>query len=256
LSNGGAWDERSRTMPRRGREAVTTFGLVPGGSHNAWCWSRLVPELELLGHVALPVTLPVERIDADLGDYAAAVQDGLASAEGEIVIVGHSLAGRYLPLAAEPFPDSRIVFLCSFIPVPGVPGDPGPTANPDFLDAEGRLAMPHALARNLFYGGCDDETAAWALGQLHPQPRGIILGTFPVGGWRTGLEAAFICGEDDPIMPPERARAMSTERLGVEPIVVPGGHSPFLSDPRLLAETLDGLLRDDQHWGVPIEARQ
>ena len=34
------------------------FILVHGGFHGAWCWERLVPELEACGHKALAIDLP------------------------------------------------------------------------------------------------------------------------------------------------------------------------------------------------------
>ena len=34
------------------------FVLIHGGYHGAWCWDRLTPELEKLGHQALSIDLP------------------------------------------------------------------------------------------------------------------------------------------------------------------------------------------------------
>jgi len=39
---------------------MTTFGLVHGAYHGSWCWQRLTPELERLGHRVLTVDLPTE----------------------------------------------------------------------------------------------------------------------------------------------------------------------------------------------------
>jgi len=36
---------------------VTTFGLIHGAWHGAWCWERLIPELERRGHRAVAVDL-------------------------------------------------------------------------------------------------------------------------------------------------------------------------------------------------------
>ena len=47
-----------------------TFGLVHGAWHGAWCWERLVPELELLGHRTVAVDLPAEDPHAGLTRYA------------------------------------------------------------------------------------------------------------------------------------------------------------------------------------------
>ena len=39
---------------------MATFGLVHGAGHGAWCWERLVPILETLGHRAFAMDLPCE----------------------------------------------------------------------------------------------------------------------------------------------------------------------------------------------------
>ena len=40
---------------------------------------------------------------------------------------------------------------------------------------------------------------------------------------------------------PDRSRRVSRERLGVEPVELPGSHSPFWSRPGKLAGVLAGL---------------
>ena len=34
------------------------FVMIHGGYHGAWCWDRLTPELERLGHEVLAIDLP------------------------------------------------------------------------------------------------------------------------------------------------------------------------------------------------------
>jgi len=49
---------------------MATFGLVHGSWHGAWCWERLVPELEARGHRAVAVDLPAEDPAAGLTRHA------------------------------------------------------------------------------------------------------------------------------------------------------------------------------------------
>ena len=52
----------------------------------------------------------------------------------------------------------------------------------------------------------------------------------------------MILGEIDNVISLEPARAAARESLdGGEPIVIPGGHSPFLARPGLFAELLASL---------------
>ena len=79
---------------------MTTFGLIAGGCHNAWCWEKLIPELSRRGYQAVAPTLPTDDPKAGLEEYVSAVAAGLAGVDGPIILVGHSMAGYYLPLAA------------------------------------------------------------------------------------------------------------------------------------------------------------
>ena len=69
---------------------MATFCLVHGAWHGAWCWERLIPELEALGHSAVAVDLPSHEPDAGFAEYAAALAP---AAEGADALVGHSLSG-------------------------------------------------------------------------------------------------------------------------------------------------------------------
>jgi pimeloyl-ACP methyl ester carboxylesterase len=51
---------------------MVTFGLVHGAFHGSWCWQRLTPELERLGHRVLAVDLPSEDPRVGASEYAAA----------------------------------------------------------------------------------------------------------------------------------------------------------------------------------------
>ena len=39
---------------------MTTFALIHGAWHGAWCWERLAAELERRGHRAVAVDLPCD----------------------------------------------------------------------------------------------------------------------------------------------------------------------------------------------------
>ena len=52
------------------------------------------------------------------------------------------------------------------------------------------------------------------------------------------VERSWILCRDERVISPAWSRTMSRELLGVEPIELDGGHSPFLSRPRELADVL------------------
>src|SRR6478672_3242477 len=98
-----------------------TFGLIHGAWHGAWCWERLVAPLAERGHAAIAVDLPSEDPEAGLDTCADIVAASLAPAAHEdVIVVGHSLNGLVAPLVAARRPVRAVVYLCAFIPVPGL----------------------------------------------------------------------------------------------------------------------------------------
>jgi hypothetical protein len=226
---------------------MAVFALVHGAWHGGWCWEKLVPELERLGHRAVAVDLPCE--DADLGalDYARVVVDALADVDDDVVAVGHSLAGLTIPLVAAQRPVARLVFLAAILPVPGaVWFDVAPLAEinwPEFIAGlrelpDGRLARPEDPS--LFYHDCDPADTARAVARLRPQGAGPMREPSPLERW-PDVERSYILCRDDRVIRPEWARRAAHEQLGVEAVELPGSHSPFLSRPAELARVLAGL---------------
>ena len=119
------------------------------------------------------------------------------------------------------------------------------------LDDQGRIPMHTYGAEGvhqMLAGDCDLDTAAWAAERIRPQGMALMTEPFPAGGWPAGVRSAFVACSEDPIQPAEATQASAAER-GVEAVILPGSHSPFLSRPKDLAATLDGLLSDPGRWG-------
>jgi Alpha/beta hydrolase family len=231
---------------------MATFGLVHGAGHGAWCWERLIPALEALGHRALAMDLPCEDPTAGALRYAEVVDRALPAAS-DLVLVGHSLAGLTIPLVAARRPVRRLVYLCAIVPEFGrslsqqVAADPG--LYDDVLRAHrGRLTAPDgtvtfqdaAAARDVFYHDCAPEDVVWAFSRLRPQAAAPRLEACPLVAWPQGARAYIVCS-DDRAVSPAWSRRVARERLGVEPIELPGSHSPFISRPSHLAAVLDRL---------------
>src|SRR3982750_2666744 len=100
---------------------MTTFGLIHGAWHGAWCWDRLIPELERRGHRAVAVDLPCDDPSATTMGNARLVADALDAARSgeDVVVVGHSLGGIVAPVVPRLRPVRRVVFLAALIPRPG-----------------------------------------------------------------------------------------------------------------------------------------
>lgn len=227
-----------------------TFVLVHGAWHGAWCWDRLVPELQACGHRTVTMDLPVDDGRATFDDYAAVVLSAYPDHLENVVLVGHSLGAMVLPLVAAARPATLAVSLCGVIPnTAGHPWDDAPPmAAPGAYDTETREdgstvfgTLEAAVAA--FYADCPTRAAAWAFERLRPQNSTSLWDRpYPLTQLPDTPRAA-IAGIDDAAISIEFSRAVTGRRLGVELIELPGGHSPFLARPRELATLLDRLAR-------------
>ena len=212
-----------------------TFGLVHGGAHGAWCWERLIPELERRGHRVLALDLPCSDKEAGAAEYAAIVLDALSSVPEPLILVGHSLGGLTTPLVAHERSVSRLVFVCGLLPVPGLSFRDQQATEPDILFPYkgGRAGL-----RERFYHRCSAWDADRAMERIRDQALKPYVEVTPLESWPDVPVSYVMCGEDRACNPAWSRRAVP-QRLGVEPIELPeSDHSPFLSFPSELAELL------------------
>ena len=229
---------------------MTTFALVHGAWHGGWCWDRLVPELERLGHHAVAIDLPCDDPGATYSTYADVVVDALQGAAPDLVVVAHSMAGLSAPIAAARLRVSGLVFLNALIAAPGrsfleqvgdepemlVPGYQVGLSGPDDLGRT-RWVDPVA-ARETLFGDCDEATARAAFDRLRPQAQAPYVDPCPIADL-PDVRYTYVVGAEDRIVAPEWSRSAARDRLGVGVIELAGSHSPFLARPAELAGLLD-----------------
>ena len=230
---------------------MATFALIHGAWHGAWCWDHVTAELQALGHGARAVDLPVDRKDAGTVEYARVAAEAFGGGAPPIV-VAHSMAGLVAPLVAERMRVRGIVYLAALLRHPGrsCAEDRAAGLNHDMSppgfgkelqrDAEGLTYWPsaEAAARHLFHDASPAD-AARAFARLRHQ-KGYWTDRSPQRDWPAVPAASIICAEDRAINP-AWSRRVAYDWLSVEPITLPGGHSPHLTRPRDLAELLDRL---------------
>jgi pimeloyl-ACP methyl ester carboxylesterase len=232
---------------------MSTFALVHGAWHGAWCWERLTPELESLGHQVITMDLPGDDSSASFDDYAEVVCASLNDFAGEdLVLVGHSMAGNTIPLVAARRTVQRVVYLCALIPVPGRTRVQQMTEDTEMLnpeyprglsvsDSDGRRTwVDSELAHFHMYGDCDQQTASATFARLCPQATypyrlPCSMPAHPV------VETTYVLCTEDRVVNSDWARRAARERLQADVVELPGSHSPFLSRPHELADVLHGL---------------
>ena len=226
---------------------MTTFGLVHGAYHASWCWEPLVAELTSRGHDVLTVDLPSEDAKAGATEYAAAAVEAFAGAPDDLVVVGHSLAGLTIPLVAQSRPVGQLVYVCAMLPRVGCAQDDVIRAEPDmfltgpeggvYLSPDGAVHWHPEAAAASFFADCQPDVAVAAAARLRGQFWTITQEVTPLQRWPS-VPSSYVLGSADPIVNPAWSRRVVPRVLGVQPIEVAAGHSPFLSAPVALADAL------------------
>lgn len=228
---------------------MTTFGLIHGAWHGAWCWEPLVAELERRGHRAVAVDLPCDDPAATTLDNAKQVAHALGDAD-DVIVVGHSLGGIVAPVVATLRPVRKVVLLCALIPRPGrslsevMGAEPECTTEefnnlPRHVGDHGAVTWDPDVAVQAFYRACDPETARWAAARLRPQVWTTSKEITPLERWPDCELVSIVCADDE-VLSPDWSRRIARDVLGSEPVELPGGHSPMLPHPAQLADALEG----------------
>jgi len=226
---------------------VATFSLVHGGQQGPWCFEPLMAELDTLGHRSIAVDLPVGDAAAGASEYADAVVESLAGLEEEPIVVGHSLGGLTIPLVAQRRPVRLLVFLCAAVPEIG--RSLRQAIGAQLLDGRYEQHLtPREQAREVFFPDCSPELQEWALDRQRAQCEKPHREVTPLREWPP-VPAAVANGLLDRCIPIERARDSALRVFGRTPVELDEGHFPFLTNPPLIAQSLDRLaLGDERAW--------
>lgn len=240
------------------------FILVHGGLHGAWCWENVVAELRGRGYQVAAPDLPghgERRAEtATLDGYVDTVVQLVKPGD---VLVGTSMGGAIISLAADAIPDTagHLVYLSAPVPIEGktitdaVSGDSDPRTNgsPSGAMSSGS-AVPGtaydgtafwftdvATLGSMLYNDCSPEVQQWAFEHIQPQLSAPLLTPLHLTSfWTAKIPRTYIACLND--QTPARYDVENrVRRLGIK-VARPfwASHSPFASRPAELA----GLLID------------
>lgn len=220
--------------------------LIHGACHGGWCWDRVVDELAAAGHTSLAPDLPCDDPTAGLPEYADAALYALDAAAGavrDLVVVAHSLGALVAPIIASRVPVRRMVLVAGIVGSPGRSLEQLAEVDADrdlplgkgalVFDAEGRFRFSDEAARRLLYHDCDRVDADAAIERLRFQ-RSMWTQVAEFDAWPDAEIVSITC-TDDRVVNPAWSDRTARERLGVQPVHMRCGHSPFLVQPRQLA---------------------
>lgn len=230
------------------------FLLIHGGAHGAWCWERLVPLLE---QPALAIDLPGRGDSpADLGaittnDWADAVIKSIEAMEGDVVLVGHSLAGITMPRVADRVSSrlAHLVWISCSVPPEG-------KATLDVLTPEIRAIasanrdspegskLPEEVARKMFCSDMNEEQARFVLDRLVPEAWGPMLEPTRLAGLSHGVPSTYVRLLQDVTVTPDLQDRMIATLRGCGPcdvVEIDSGHNVMVSQPEALARVLNEI---------------
>ncbi len=233
---------------------MSHFVLVHGAWHDGRCWAPLVAELERLGHSATAVDLPSDRPGLGALAYAQVVEAAVAAAGEKCVLVGHSLGGLTVPVAAERLGPGRVaalVLVAAVLPQPGhsVVDRVRAGAEP-MADGFGRgqrrhedrtTSWPAPDAAAVLYAGVAQESSpevvAEAVAGLRRQAWTVWSEVTPLTRWPAVPTTVVVCTEDRAVAV-DRLREHAAALPGARVVELPGGHFPMLTRPAALARVL------------------
>lgn len=244
-------------------DQLKTFLLIHGGSHGAWCWERLIAELESRGHRAYACDLPghgtdrTNRANVDRSAYVEAVVRYVDKKDlRDLTIVGHSLAGTILPEVWARLRGrvDRLIFFAALVLADGeaaidlIPEGRRPSYyQMAAQSADNSFLLEPSRARTIFFNECSQEDAEQFSRMLTPQPFGVYTDRSPNAPQLPIDRVRYILCTKDRALPEDLCHACAS-KLGVLCENIDSDHCAMLSHPVGLADLLLTETRPDRSY--------
>jgi pimeloyl-ACP methyl ester carboxylesterase len=234
---------------------MSVYILVHGAWHGSWCWDKIAPFLEKVGHQVQAPDLPGHGDDKtpiaeiSLKAYADRVCDILDTQPEPVILVGHSMGGVVVTQAAEYRPDKVkiLIYVAAFLLKNGefllqyAEQDKDSMVLPNLIMAQDQsfATLKEEAVKEVFYGDCSDEDIEKAKLLLVPQAVAPLATPVKTSQDNFGsLPRIYIsCSRDRAISPPIQEKMCSN--LPCEKVIqMDTSHSPYLSAPEELAKHL------------------
>lgn len=234
---------------------MSTYVLVHGAWHGAWCWEKIVPLLEQKGHTVHAIDLPGHGSDQtpvsqiSLKSYTDKICSVIDEADEPVILVGHSMGGMVITQSAEYRPEQikALVYVTAFLIRDGesmvdvIQTDAGAlVASNMIVSSDGSYAtVNEAKIKEIFYGCSEHADAERAKSLLNAQALEVLATKLSLTDERFGQVPRYYieCLRDQAITnwcqknmyaatPCESVYTLDTD------------HSPFYSTPQELATIL------------------
>jgi pimeloyl-ACP methyl ester carboxylesterase len=223
--------------------ATVTYVLLHGAGGTGASWSLVRARLEAAGHRVLAPDLPNHE-GATFADQADAVV-ALVGSASPVVLVAQSMGSYAAVLACARVRASALVLLNAMVPAPAESAG-------EWWDATGQPAARRQA--ELAAGRDPDAPFDPETGFLHDVPPdalrllegagapagSLFVDPLPLERW-PDVATTVVSTADDRFFPVAFQQAVARARLGLEPVVLPGGHLAAVSQPAAVVQVLLGV---------------
>lgn len=221
-------------------DPVKSVVLVHGGFVDGSGWADVYKKLTNDGYKVTVVQNPTNSLEDDV----AVTKRAIASAEGQVILVGHSYGGVVVSEAGTDPKVAAVVYIAAFAPDKGesvgslianpAPGAPVPPILPP---VDGYLFLDRAKFAESFAADVEPGLAAFMAASQRPWGVNALAGAVTVPAWRE-KKSWYLVASEDKMIPPAAQRAMAG-RAGATVREIPASHSVYVSQPAAVASIIE-----------------
>lgn len=233
---------------------MSTFFLIHGAAHGAWCWDRVVEAIEARGHTAVATDQPgLGQDDTPYDEVTwestvAKLEHDLMAIDGDVIVVGHSMGGVLVAQLCENHPEKiqAAVYLAATLPRNGESclseSEADCSAARLLYDPAGVGLTPELIGTLypiLLYKDCPPDVGPAAMGKVRRQPTSVFAAGVSITEERENtVPRYYVETLRDLVITPGQQRAMY-ERRGVKHVyTLDTGHTAMYADPQGVANIL------------------
>jgi pimeloyl-ACP methyl ester carboxylesterase len=223
---------------------VKSIVLVHGGFVDGSGWQGVYDILKRDGFDVIIVQNPTTSLTADV----AVTKSAIASAKGDVVLVGHSYGGVVISEAGNDPKVKALAYIAAFAPDKGesvssiiANPPPGAPVPPILPPQDGFLFLDKAKFAASFAADVKPELASFMADSQVPWGVEALAGAVTQPAWRA-KPSWYLVATDDHMIPPPAQRAMA-ERSGAKVSETSGSHAVYVSKPEAVAQLIEAAAR-------------